>query len=89
MKSKAPPKPAIQLTEEEKLRDKRIEKTLENATGGYSVKTVENLCHCSEVQALASLRRLVADEKAETRPSRSKDTLYGIKRPKTDEKLFS
>lgn len=54
--------PAIRLTEEETLRDDRVLKTLQKATGGYSVQTVANLSHCSEVQARASLNRINAEQ---------------------------
>ena len=89
MKSKAPPKPAIQLTEEETLRDARVLEKLQKATGGFSLASVANVSRCSEVQARASLNRLRDKGEVEQYESFANSQLWRLKRNTPPEKLFS
>jgi Fic family protein len=64
-------------------------KNLQNATGGYSIATVANISHCSEVQARASLNRLLAKGEVEQYESFAHTQLWRLKRNAPPEKLFS
>lgn len=76
-------KPApIKLTDEERLRDKRILDLLERAKGGYHVDSVATQAFCSQVAAHASLKRLIEAGKVELYEGSCHTRLYRIKREK-------
>jgi predicted ArsR family transcriptional regulator len=85
MKQPAP----VKLTEEETLRDARVLEKLQKAVGGYSLASVANVSRCSEVQARASLNRLLAKGDVEQYESFGHVQLWRPKREAPPEKLFS
>lgn len=78
-------------TEDERRRAKKIFECMEKLTGGCSVKTIENLCFCNEVQANAALRLLEHESKVEPFVGAGKSRLWRIKReqPAIKESMFS